>query len=207
MSIEQQSLTFAGICQSAAMVQGIARKNQLDEQQFVVMLQSIINTNPSDAIDVYGGQFDNIQQGLSLIVTQLGDGSVQKDPEITRYIVSLLNLERRLQGKPKIMAELGNRIEQCQRQLQHYDINSDTMLNAFASIYSDLISPLATRIQIAGEPNILKQVGNQHRIRALLLSGIRSAVLWRQVGGKRRNILFGRRKFVSAAQQLLKNEP
>ncbi|QBY05949.1 high frequency lysogenization protein HflD [Thalassotalea sp. HSM 43] len=207
MSIEQQSLTFAGICQSAAMVQGIARKNQLDDQQFVVMLQSIINTNPSDAIDVYGGQFDNIQQGLSLIVTQLGDGSVQKDPEITRYIVSLLNLERRLQGKPKIMAELGNRIEQCQRQLQHYDINSDTMLNAFASIYSDLISPLATRIQIAGEPNILKQVGNQHRIRALLLAGIRSAVLWRQVGGKRRNILFGRRKFVSAAQQLLKNEP
>ncbi|MDN3651435.1 high frequency lysogenization protein HflD [Thalassotalea ponticola] len=207
MSIEQQSLSFAGICQCTQMVQGIARKNQLDEQQFVIMLNSIVNTSPSDAVDVYGGEVGNLHDGLSLIVQQLGDTAAAKDAELTRYIVALLNLERRLHNKPKAMAELGKRIEQCQRQMQHYDINSDTMLNSFASIYTDLISPLAPRIQIAGEPNILKQVGNQNRIRALLLAGIRSAVLWRQLGGKRRNILFGRRKFVAAAQQLLKNKP
>lgn len=203
--MREQTLTFAAICQAAAMVQGIARKNQLDESLFELMLNSIVNTNPKDTLDVYGSDVAHLKTGLQLIVTQLGDNTVDKDPEITRYIVSLLNLERRLQGKKKDMAELGNRIEQCQRQLEHFELTSDNMISNFASVYSDVISPLATRIQIAGEPGILKQVGNQNRIRALLLSGIRAAVLWRQMGGKRRIILFRRRQVVAEAQELLKS--
>ena len=98
---------------------------------------------------------------------------------------------------------LGERIDQAKRQSGHYDVDSNTLLNSFASIYSDIISPLGARIQVAGEPAILKQESNQHKIRALLLAGIRSAVLWRQVGGKRRNILFSRTKILAQAEQLL----
>jgi high frequency lysogenization protein len=50
---------------------------------------------------------------------------------------------------------------------------------------------------------MLIQAANQHKIRAWLLAGIRAAVLWRQVGGNRRNILFSRSKIVKNAQQLL----
>ena len=102
------------------------------------------------------------------------------------------------------MNALGDRITQSQRQLAHYEITSDTLISSLASIYSDLISPLGTPIQVAGEPAILKQTVNQHRIRALLLAGIRSSVLWRQVGGNRRSILFSRSKVVECAEQLLR---
>ena len=102
------------------------------------------------------------------------------------------------------MATLGQRIEQAKRQTDHYDITSETLLASLASIYSDVISPIGSRIQVAGEPDILKNQLNQHKIRALLLAGIRSAVLWRQVGGKRRNILFSRSKILETAQALLK---
>ena len=88
--------------------------------------------------------------------------------------------------------------------MSHYEINSETLVSSIASIYSDIISPLGTPIQVAGEPSILKQSINQHKIRALLLAGVRSAVLWRQVGGKRRNILFSRSKIVECAESLLK---
>lgn len=203
MNINEQTLTFAGICQAAVMVQKIARHNQFDEELFTVMLQGIINTNPKESIDVYGGDYTNLSDGFTMMVAQLGDSSAKKDPELTRYIVSILTLERRLKAKTRVLAELGSRIEQSQRQLAHYEINSDTMLNSFASIYTDIISPLATKIQIAGEPNILKQTANQNRIRALLLAAVRSAVLWRQVGGKRRNILFKRKHFVESAQKML----
>ena len=101
------------------------------------------------------------------------------------------------------MQELAERIGQAERQLAHYEITSDTMLASLASIYSDVISPLGSPIQVAGDPNILKQTINQHKIRALLLAGIRATVLWRQVGGKRRNILFARSKIVNCAQELL----
>ena len=42
----------------------------------------------------------------------------------------------------------------------------------------------------------------QDKIRACLLAGIRSAVLWRQVGGSKWQLLFHRKKLVQAAQQL-----
>ena len=42
----------------------------------------------------------------------------------------------------------------------------------------------------------------QDKIRACLLAGIRSAVLWRQVGGSKWQLLFHRKKLVQAARQL-----
>jgi len=202
--IKEQTLTFAVLCQVAHLVQSLSRSGQINEDDLTVLLRSITITSPQNTLEVYGGKLSNIKQGLELIVTHLGGKSQHKDPEFTRYIVSLLNLERQLSKKPKQLNLLGERIEQTNRQLEHFDITSDTLLASFASIYSDIISPIGTRIQVAGEPEILKQNINQHKIRSLLLSGVRAAVLWRQVGGQRRKILFGRAKIVECAQSMLK---
>jgi high frequency lysogenization protein len=50
----------------------------------------------------------------------------------------------------------------------------------------------------------LKDDENQHRIRALLLAGIRAAWLWRQVGGSRWRVLFGRTALLEAAREYLR---
>ena len=42
------------------------------------------------------------------------------------------------------------------------------------------------------------------KVRATLLAGIRSAVLWRQSGGNRWQLIFGRRKIIEQAGRLLK---
>ncbi|MBO9490517.1 high frequency lysogenization protein HflD [Endozoicomonas sp. G2_1] len=201
--MNEQILALAAICQAAYTVQQIARKGELDDSALTVMLSSITNTSPERAIDVYGGDISALKPGLQTIVDQLGNDAKIKDPEITRYIVSLIALERQLAKRSKQLNLLGERIEQAKRQLGHYELLSDTLLNSFASIYSDIISPIGSRIQVAGEPEVLKQPTNQHKIRAVLLAGIRAAVLWRQVGGKRRTILFSRGKIVDAAKQQL----
>ena len=202
--LKEQTLTFAVVCQVAHLVQTLSRSGQIDEHDLTILLRSITITSPKNSLEVYGGQLTNIKMGLELLITHLGGKSQQKDPEFTRYIVSLLNLERQLNKKPKLLNALGERIEQTNRQLEHYDITSDTLLASFASIYSDIVSPIGARIQVAGEPSILKQTINQHKIRSLLLAGVRASVLWRQVGGQRRKILFGRAKIVACAQQMLK---
>ncbi len=201
-SLQDQTLTFAAICQVAQLVQQCSRTNIIDKAEITTLLNSILNTSPNNVVDVYGGNQQNLFSGLQLLISHLGDSGKTKDAELTRYIISLINLERKLIKKPKALAALGERIEQIQRQLDHFDITSETILASFASIYSDIISPLGTRIQVTGEPSILKQTNNQYKIRALLLAGIRAAVLWRQVGGKRRNILFSRAKIVACAKQL-----
>jgi high frequency lysogenization protein len=90
-----------------------------------------------------------------------------------------------------------------ERQLEHFELLDEQMISNLASVYLDVISPIGPRIQVTGTPAVLQQTGNQHKVRALLLSGIRSAVLWRQVGGKRRHLIFGRKKMVEQAQILL----
>ena len=198
-----QTITLAAICQVAYAVQQISRSGQIDDAELEIMLNSIMVISPENTLAVYGNDLQHLKQGFTTLIDHLGNESTTKDPELTRYVVSLLGLQRRLAKKSKKLSELGGRIDQCQRQLAHYAITSETLVASIASIYSDIISPLGSPIQIAGEPSILKQTNNQHKIRALLLSGIRSAVLWRQVGGKRRNILFSRPKLVGEAQRLL----
>ncbi len=207
--MKDQTITLAAICQTAHLVQQVSRTGQIDEDALKVLLNSITITSPENTLAVYGGKLENIKQGLELLIIHLGNSSSNhanskvKDPELIRYIINLINLERKLIKQPKQLAQLSKRIDDSKRQLEHYSITSETLMSNFASIYSDIISPLGARIQVTGEPNILKQTVNQYKIRALLLAGIRSAVLWRQVGGKRRNILFSRGKIIKTAQQLL----
>lgn len=206
--MKEQTITFAAICLVAHHVQQVAHQNKIDEEALKVLLNSLIQTSPENTLAVYGGEISNLKLGLKLLVNHLGDSAngsktKEKDPEFTRYIINLINLERRLIKQPKQLNLLGERLEASKRQLEHFDISSETLLASFASIYSDIISPLGARIQVTGEPSFLKQTGNQHKIRSLLLSGIRAAVLWRQVGGKRRTILFSRKKIVATAKELL----
>ncbi|MCI2285566.1 high frequency lysogenization protein HflD [Colwellia sp. MSW7] len=206
--MKDQTITLAAICQAAQLVQQVSQTGQIDENELAVLVNSITITSPINTLAVYGGELENIKLGLETLIHHLSDNSNSKgkkikDPELTRYIISLINLERKLIKQPKILAQLAERIEASKRQIEHYSITSETLIAAFASIYSDIISPLGARIQVTGEPNILRQTANQHKIRALLLGGIRAAVLWRQVGGRRRNIFFSRNKIVKTAQQLL----
>lgn len=201
--MKDQIIAFAALCQIASAVQSLARTGTLEQKELALFLASIGNVDPEDTLSVYGNDLANLRVGLNVIVQQLGNSSQPKDPELTRYIVNLIALERKLSKSSARLAQLGERLNDISRQLAHYDITSDNVLANLAGIYSDLISPLGHKIQITGDATILSQPINQHKIRALLLAGIRAVVLWRQLGGKRRHILFSRRKILSHAEHLL----
>lgn len=200
--MNESTLVLAAICQFAQAVQDIARKGRCDDDTLTLALESIINTSPENTLAVYGGDLKNLRQGLLTLRTYLGDDDKQKDTEVTRYIVGLMALERKLAKNKLKLNELGTRIDDINRQLGHFELISDSILSSFAAIYADVVSPLGARIQVAGDPNLLQQAINQHKIRALLLAGIRAVVLWRQVGGKRRHILFKRKLVLASAKNL-----
>jgi high frequency lysogenization protein len=55
--------------------------------------------------------------------------------------------------------------------------------------------------------NHLKNDHTACRIRAVLFAGVRAAVLWRQVGGKRWHLLFHRKRIASDVTRLLHRLP
>ncbi|MDN3613146.1 high frequency lysogenization protein HflD [Vibrio gallaecicus] len=199
-TLYDRTIAFAGICQAVALVQQVAKDGHCDNDAFEASLNAILNINPVNTVGVFGREA-NLKLGLECLVK--GIDSTPAGSDITRYIISLMALERKLSGRNDAMSQLGDRIQMVERQVEHFDLFDEQMLSNLASIYLDVVSPIGPRIQVSGTPSVLQQTASQHKVRALLLSGIRSAVLWRQVGGKRRHLIFGRKKMIEQAQILL----
>ncbi|MDP5031742.1 MAG: high frequency lysogenization protein HflD [Paraglaciecola sp.] len=197
-----RNLALAGVCQAAALVKQVARTGEVNEKAFNASINSIVITTPQNTIDVFGS-LGELYLGFSTLINQLGNDDKLKDIEITRYVANLLTLERKVSGNKKVMQSLGDRVGQIQRQQLHMDILDGQMMSNLAAIYSDVISPVGRKIQIAGTPALLKRNDNQHKVRACLLAGLRAAVLWRQLGGKRRQILFSRQSILRDAKLVL----
>lgn len=200
----ESNIALAGLCQAAALVKQIARSNEFDSQALATSLNSITITSSDNTEQIFG-DVNHLALGYQTLISQLSNQSTNKDVEVTRYIANLLSIERRISSSKKTMAALGERISNIQRQQLHLEITDNQMLRNLASIYTDVVSPAARKIQVAGDPEILKLPDNQHRVRAILLAGVRAAVLWRQLGGKRRHILFSRQQILDSAQQTLNN--
>ena len=199
-TVYDRTIAFAGICQAVKLVQEVAKNGSCDNDILAATLNSIVETNPSNTIAVYGNE-EKLRMGLESMVRDI-DNSTSGN-EITRYLVSVMALERKLESRRDSMSQLGDRIDMLKRQRDHFELLDEQMLSNIASVYLDIISPLGPRIQVSGTPAQLQQSHVQHKVRALLLAAVRGAVLWRQVGGKRRHLLFGRKQMIEQARILL----
>ncbi|EPF18192.1 High frequency lysogenization protein HflD [Cedecea davisae] len=198
------TLALAGICQSARLVQELAHQGHCDSDALRVSLNSVIDLNPGSTLAVFGGSEANLKPGLETLLGVLNASSRQGlNAELTRYTLSLMVLERKLHASKGAMDTLGSKINGLQRQLEHFDLESDTLLSAMAGIYVDVISPLGPRIQVTGSPAVLQSPQVQSKVRATLLAGIRAAVLWHQVGGGRLQLMFSRSRLTTQAKQIL----
>lgn len=197
------TLALAGICQSARLVQQLAHEGQCDNDALNTVLRGLLQTNPSSTLAVYGDTEQVLKMGLETLQSVLNANRQGEAAELTRYTLSLMVLERKLSASKSAMNTLGERTSQLDRQLAHFDLESETMMSSLASIYVDVVSPLGPRIQVTGSPAILQSPLVQAKVRATLLAGIRSAVLWQQVGGSRLQLMFSRNRLFKQAQSIL----
>ena len=193
-----QVMALAAMCQITKAVQKVAQTGSISDYELNQLLSGILVTNPNSPSDVLSEM--DIRQGFNLVVEQLDPGQ-NKSIELVKYVGGLIQLERALSANPNALNELGQRIDSIKNRLDHLSLSDDAIVASLADIYADVISPIGQRIQVFGKPALLQQKSVQHRIRALLLAGIRAAVLWRQVGGRRRHFFFGKGKIVKIAKQ------
>lgn len=202
-TVTDQTLALAGVTQAVSQVDGIARTGVLDAAAFETSLQSLFVTSPERTEDVYGG-VPGVRLGLEGLRTQLGNDPKQRNIEQTRYLIALLHLERKLSRRRDMLEQIRQGLDNTRRQIEHFEINHPTVIASLADLYTNTISNLAPRIMVRGEQGHLNVTENANKIRALLLAGIRSAVLWRQSGGSRLKLLFRRRAYLEEALQLLR---
>lgn len=200
----QQLIALGAVFESAALVDKLARTGQISEAPLGCMLGSLLARNPASTLDVYGGDSLNLRDGFKALASALErkPGSLQREP--LRYALAMLTLERQLDKRGDMLDLIGQRLDQVEQQVQHFGLVHENVIASFASIYQDTLSTFRQRIQVHGDMRHLQVSSNAARIRALLLAGIRSARLWRQLGGSRWQMVFSRRRLLNELYPLLR---
>ncbi|NIG98323.1 MAG: high frequency lysogenization protein HflD [Serratia symbiotica] len=197
------ALAIAGISQSARLVQLLAHQGQCDDKALHTSLSSLLQMDSPSTLAVFGGEERKLKVGLETLMAVLNVSNKGAGAELTRYTLSLMVLERKLHANKQAMQTLGDRLSQLDRQLAHFDLESDTIISALAGMYVDVVSPLGPRIQVIGSSAILQNPQVQSKVRAVLLAGIRAAVLWQQVGGSRLQLMFSRHRLLKQVQNII----
>lgn len=204
-NLTNKTIALAGIFQCASMVSDIASKGVVDSHDLETIVRGTLNMNPGSTAAVFG-HMENLRTGFHAVSTHLGDGAFQKDANTARYVISLLHLSRKLSKKAALLDTISQRLLRVQEQADMFGLIHNNTLSNLASIYSDTISTLSPRIIVTGEDAYLTNPLNADKIRAILMAGIRSGILWLQTGGNRWQILLKRQLFVKEAVRILDNE-
>jgi high frequency lysogenization protein len=200
-SDEDRAIALAGLFQACHLVQQVAHRGLADADALNANINSLFRIDSETVTEVFGG-FPQLAPGLRLAYKQLS-GAEPRDNELTRYLLSLIHLERKLSRHQEHLRRISQGIEANAKRLADFPLTHSNILGALADIYAENLSTLQPRIMVSGEPVYLQNPDNANRVRALLLSGIRAAMLWRQVGGRRRQLLFSRNLVTAALKRLL----
>lgn len=197
------TLALAGLFQATAMVDQVAKTGQVPSEAFRCSMESVLDLNPTSTLDVYGGNLSNLRLGLEVMRDLLRPAS-QLHREALRYGLGVLHLQKKLAGRRDMLNVIGSRIEQANQQAQHFSSTHDNVIANLGTLYTETLSTFRFRIQVNGDYNYLQQQRIANQIRALLLSAVRSAILWRQVGGNRWQLLFNRKDIAQTVDDLLR---
>jgi high frequency lysogenization protein len=207
---EQQVVALSAITQSAALVSSLARGRYTDELIISTTVNSVLVLDPGSITDIYPN-LAHLGLGFKTLQDMFSNDRLRENAELIRYTLAMLSLRNKLINNKRIQSIIRATLAKINatdiRQVDEGSSAADVALQTqndgayeqLATLYQDTISTLPYRIQVQGKADRLndKQVAN--RIRALLLAGIRSAVLWHQLGGRRWRLVFYRKRIQKTA--------
>ena len=204
---EYQNLALARIAQCAYLVNSLANGGGASEYNLAASINPLLALNPRSVEDVYSSAAD-LGLGLRTLQNIFSNEKVRENTEVIRYTLGIMYLRGKLISNKRAQGILREKLQviaplDTLAALNFSDENeaerklaAEQIYQQLADLYQDTISTLSYRIQVQGKIDNLKDKDIANRIRALLLAGIRSAVLWHQLGGRRWHLVFYRKRIL-----------
>lgn len=205
--MKDRTMALAGIFQATELVRQAANHGTWSGYAADTCVDSLLAIEAESVDDIYGGA-NRLRLGVETLVGVLqGD---RRYRESLGYAVAIMQLETHFRKNTAMQSMVGSELsgigamahEQDGFELEEHEL-LDLKAAKIAALYADTISTLSPRIVVNGRPQYLQVERTVNWIRTLLFSGLRSAVLWRQLGGGRFSLMFGRKKMLEQAQTLL----
>ncbi|MFC5578093.1 high frequency lysogenization protein HflD [Lysobacter niabensis] len=198
--LSDRVLALAGLLQALAQVRRIADTGQAHADVLATALDSVFRIDADATEEVYGG-VASLRTGLMLLRDYCN--GAMPDDQLPRLALAVIQLERRFVRDDDMVQRVLDGIRAQAEAVQRLGSTHPEVLNALGALYADTLSHLRPRVLVQGNPHYLGQAAVVAEVRAVLLSAVRSAVLWRQMGGSLWDFLLRKRAMGDAVQELL----
>ncbi len=200
-SLKAQTLALASMLQSAKLINQLANGEAINQAAFDCSLDSLFTLDAGSVEDIYG-HGEGLISGLKMLVSYLGGDQATVQKPIIYYVLGMIKLQGKMMKSPDLMAQIEQGLNTIDKQVSAFELSQSARVSKIDGLYRDTISQLKPRIIVQGNQLHLSNSDTTSRVRTLLFAGIRAAVLWRQKGGSRWQLLFARKRILEQAEQL-----
>lgn len=200
-AVRAQTLALAAMVECGICVDELARSGRSQHEPVQALLTSLLRFEWQQVEDIYGGAH-TLQRGLQRLeaLPHLMPGR-EHAPEL-RYTLALAHLGKLLGRDQQRLGTIRTGLRQIAGDAEQFTDGFAGLAPALAAIYEDTVSRYRFRIKVLGNAEQLRDPQVVARIRALLLAGVRAAVLWRHLGGSLSGLLFNRTRIAAESRAL-----
>ncbi|MBA1145535.1 high frequency lysogenization protein HflD [Ectothiorhodospiraceae bacterium WFHF3C12] len=192
-------LALAGVFQALEAVREIATQGASPPEHYKPCVQALLAEFEGEVAPLYGG-IPTLKPGLRTLIRHLEQPA---DAELSRHLIMVLHLERRLQRRKAVMAELTDGLGRARNQAAYFHSGHENVISNLADLYQRTVSTVGPRIMVRGERHYLEDPRSAALVRVLLLAALRGVSLWRACGGSRLSLLLRRKSAIAEARHLL----
>ena len=191
--------------QAAVLIEAFANSGKCDSTAFDCSFDSLFTFDAPTPLAVYG-QVDCLDCGFDALVGYLGGQRAGSSRNIAYYVLSMMKIAAAIQSSSSLAGTLLQALQEIKSSSEDFELSRSSQIGKIDALYRKTISRLTPRIMVRGEQTFLLNEDTAARIRTLLLAGIRSAVLWRQLGGSKWKLFLRRKKYVAVARAYLSGD-
>ena len=194
--LKNETISLGAIYQACNEIKKVAWQGEINAKLIEPLIFSVYQTTVDNIEDIYIN-LKRINTGLDYLRKQLVGDAFSKDAEVIRYFEAISILVKNLYKNENTLSKLRSSLNNFNDNVNQDNLNDhDSYLS---ELYLDTISKIEPRIIVNGDNKYLKEPQNAAMIRALLLSAIRSYILWQQSGGSKLRLFLFRKKIAQLA--------
>jgi high frequency lysogenization protein len=194
--LKNEVISLGAIYQASSEIKKIAWQGKINNKFIEPLIYSVYQTTSNEIEDIYIN-LKRLNTGLDFLRKQFVGDVFSRDAEVDRYFEAINVLVKNMNKNNEIFSNLRDELSSHKENVTEDNLHEHAEF--LSNLYLKTISKINPRIIVNGDNIHLKDNKNASMIRALLLSAIRSFILWQQSGGTKFRIFLFKKRMAEIA--------
>jgi high frequency lysogenization protein len=194
--LKNEVISLGAIYQASSEIKKIAWQGKINNKFIEPLIHSVYQTTSNEIEDIYIN-LKRLNTGLDFLRKQFVGDVFSRDAEVDRYFEAINVLVKNMNKNSEIFSNLRDELSSHKENVTEDNLHEHAEF--LSNLYLKTISKINPRIIVNGDNIHLTDNKNASMIRALLLSAIRSFILWQQSGGTKFRIFLFKKKMAEIA--------